>query len=426
MKNKDKWAENLKIKMQGHSEPLPDNLWERMEAEMSSRRHIPMWKTQRFASAAAAIAIVVATALTVWLAGLWTEDHPHTPQPVADEVKSPVFPQPETVSGQREKEERITAVRTGEVPMPVSGSPVARAEESPMISPEDEKPRPEESTVAPQPENAGQTESVSEKDLMRSRRKADREQMQRNSELLAEARHKGNRSWSVSLNAGNTPFSSSNSYNGMGSLSAQNTARTYSDIMLLSMSGEQTAYSQVLFNSRDQISTTSIHHRMPVTTGISFKWHLTSRWALETGLSYTFLSSSLHSGTDVYLEEEQKLHYIGIPLKVHRSLFDSRWVSFYVSAGGMVERCVSGSLDVKYVNDGSTNETEHQSLDINKLQWSVSGAAGIQVNFTRLIGVYAEPGIIYYFDDNSEVETIRKDYPFNFNLQVGLRFSFSR
>lgn len=66
---------------------------------------------------------------------------------------------------------------------------------------------------------------------------------------------------------------------------------------------------------------------------------------------------------------------------------------------------------------------EHNSLDVDPLQWSVSAAAGVQVNFTKNIGLYAEPGVAYYFDDGSEVETIRKEHPFNFNLQVGLRFS---
>ena len=54
------------------------------------------------------------------------------------------------------------------------------------------------------------------------------------------------------------------------------------------------------------------------------------------------------------------------------------------------------------------------------------GAAGVQVNITPQIGLYAEPGIAYYFDDGSDVETIRKEHPLNFNLQVGLRFSLTK
>jgi hypothetical protein len=30
---------------------------------------------------------------------------------------------------------------------------------------------------------------------------------------------------------------------------------------------------------------------------------------------------------------------------------------------------------------------------------------------------------VYYFDDGSKVETIRKEHPLNVNFQIGLRFS---
>ena len=56
----------------------------------------------------------------------------------------------------------------------------------------------------------------------------------------------------------------------------------------------------------------------------------------------------------------------------------------------------------------------------------MTGAVGAQVNFTRQIGLYIEPGIAYYFDDGSDIETFRKEHPLNFNLQLGLRFSFSK
>ena len=67
---------------------------------------------------------------------------------------------------------------------------------------------------------------------------------------------------------------------------------------------------------------------MPVTVGLSIKWNITREWALETGMNYTMLSSELHSGSGSYIEEQQKLHYIGIPLKVHRSIWNNRWFHF--------------------------------------------------------------------------------------------------
>ena len=46
-----------------------------------------------------------------------------------------------------------------------------------------------------------------------------------------------------------------------------------------------------------------------------------------------------------------------------------------------------------------------------------------QYDFSKLVGVYLEPGVSYYFDNGSDVRTIYKDKPFNFNLNLGVRFT---
>ena len=115
---------------------------------------------------------------------------------------------------------------------------------------------------------------------------------------------------------------------------------------------------------------------------------------------------------------------MGIPIKIHRNIWQNSTFSFYASAGGMIEKCVSGSLETIYVTDNDQREVENHSVNEHPLQWSLTAAVGGQVNLLRHIGLFVEPGIAYYFDDNSLLETIRKEHPFNFNLQFGLRFSF--
>ena len=58
------------------------------------------------------------------------------------------------------------------------------------------------------------------------------------------------------------------------------------------------------------------------------------------------------------------------------------------------------------------------------MQCSLNAAAGLQFNILPNLGVYAEPGVGYYFNNGSKVETIYKEKPFNFNLKAGLRLSF--
>lgn len=422
MKDKEKWEAYLRDRMKGYSEPLPDGLWERLETEMSPPRVIPMWRTRRFAVAAAALAVAVSF-LTFWLVSQMPDDSYYSVPLVAEKNHIPFMPdgkpQPSVAELPLVKKmpEKVLLASVTEYPEQQGQPAMLR-----MGVVAESRDMEEEKTNAEDVQDRSEEEAV----LYQSRRMEDRKRMQRNRAMLAERQERKSRSWSVGVNTGNTPFSSSNSFNGVGSLGLQHSRVTMADVVLAPNDGNYSAYNQMLLNNRDQISKTEVHHKMPVTVGASFTWNFAPRWTLETGVNYTMLSSDLRSGADAYLEEEQKLHYIGIPLKLHRSLFDSRWVSFYASAGGMVEKCVSASQDVVYVNGMAMQETEHHSLDIDALQWSVVASAGVQVNFTKQIGLYAEPGIVYYFDDNSGVETIRKEHPLNFNLQVGLRFSFGR
>ena len=48
----------------------------------------------------------------------------------------------------------------------------------------------------------------------------------------------------------------------------------------------------------------------------------------------------------------------------------------------------------------------------------------VQYDIAKPISIYAEPGIAYYFDDKSVVETIRKEQPLCASVQFGVRFAF--
>ena len=45
---------------------------------------------------------------------------------------------------------------------------------------------------------------------------------------------------------------------------------------------------------------------------------------------------------------------------------------------------------------------------------------------TKLLSIYAEPGVAYYFDNKSSLRTIYQEKPFNFNLNLGLRFNLGK
>ena len=151
------------------------------------------------------------------------------------------------------------------------------------------------------------------------------------------------------------------------------------------------------------------------------------------GVTYTQLSSETRSGTEKNnYGWEEKLHYVGIPLKVNRNIWSNKRFEVYASAGGAVEKCVSGKRSIiGSVSTSNAGKDEQfsggeENVKVKPLQWSLSAAAGAQFKITEKLGIYAEPGVVYYFDDGSNVNTIRKEHPFNFNIQLGVRFTLPK
>lgn len=167
-----------------------------------------------------------------------------------------------------------------------------------------------------------------------------------------------------------------------------------------------------------------VKHRQPIRVGMSVRFKLTGRLALESGMSYSYLSTDIASGDDkTGYKTEQKLHYVGVPLNVNYNIWQNDYFDVYVSAGGTAEFCVSGKSSTEYVSGNSVIRRTGTDVRDKRPQWSANVSAGAQYNFNNLMGVYVEPGVSYYFNNGSNVSTIYKDKPFNFNLNVGLRFT---
>ncbi len=172
-------------------------------------------------------------------------------------------------------------------------------------------------------------------------------------------------------------------------------------------------------------SNTTIRHRQPVRIGVSFRYSLTKCWGIETGLVYSFLSSRMETNESQYKSiTEQKLHYIGIPVKINWLFLNRQHFSLYLNAGGMLEKCIAGNAVTDYILDEKSISSTKDNISIKPVQWSVNAAAGAQWNISNNIGIYAQPGISYHFNDGSPISTAYKERPLNFTIEIGLRFSF--
>lgn len=413
--------------MEDYSEPLPDGLWDKLETELEEQNKpkvIPLWRRWQ---AAAAVLILLVSSLTYWFWSSPEADFQN--QQLAVEVKDTPLPENRPIQdqvtaevampGKSEPEMKLTASTDVVLEQAVRKVSVEEEKTDEVIVEEPEKE--ESKTIKNETLTETADTQVQQKKRLRASREADRERMKQNAE---EAKSKSTRSsgFSLGVGAGNTPYGSLSTFDGMGSFVARSAYYVSSDLNMAPVNNGGLAYSQILLENAAQSPQTSVKHHMPVTIGFSLDWNLDKNWTLETGLNYTLLSSDIRSGSKSYVEETQKLHYVGIPLKIRRSIWQNRWFSVYASVGGAVEKCVSGRLESVTATNGGNRTSERTSLEVDPLQWSVAAAAGAQVNFTSRLGLYLEPGVAYYFDDHSGVETIRKEHPFNFNLQLGLRF----
>ena len=181
-----------------------------------------------------------------------------------------------------------------------------------------------------------------------------------------------------------------------------------------------------IFNQGKSVKT-EYKHRLPVRVGLNVAYRLTDRLSVESGVSYTRLSSDMKDGTkDNYSSGSQKLDYIGVPLNVKYRAFGYRRLSVYASAGLLTEKCVSGKATHEYVISGEKKKHEAEDVAAKPWQLSVNAALGAQFDVLRNVGVYVEPGVSYYFDDRSPLSTIYKEKPLNFNLNLGVRYTIGK
>ncbi len=166
------------------------------------------------------------------------------------------------------------------------------------------------------------------------------------------------------------------------------------------------------------------HHYMPVNLSFALKYRLNNRFGIETGLSYCRMKSDFEMGSNGNtINEQQTIHYLGIPVKGIYNIYNRKMWSLYGSLGVTTEIPVYSPLNTSYYLHGILEATDKTTIRA-PWQWSVGTGLGLQYNFTPNIGLFAEPSLQYYIPTGSGIETYRTDHPFTFSLPLGIRFTW--
>ncbi|WP_197027634.1 outer membrane protein [Prevotella sp. 10(H)] len=166
-----------------------------------------------------------------------------------------------------------------------------------------------------------------------------------------------------------------------------------------------------------------IDHALPLSFGASVRKDFNKYLGIETGITYTYLSSKSKKATNDYYSARQEIHYLGIPVNVVGYLWnDDRW-NIYVSGGVMMEKGLRFKY-TQYIHDKNNNSSEvYNKGSVDGLQWSLNASVGASYMFYNSWGLYFEPRFSYYFDNNQPI-SIRTEKQSVFGISAGLRYKF--
>lgn len=427
MKQND-WTSKLRERLDGHKATVPDGLWDKIAERLDDNNAAapaPLLnnrnrtKTIRLValalSAAASVAVVVMVALRM------NDDTINKVAQIYDRPAASLHnPAPSSVVN---APQRLMARITSATP---ASEPMAQTPETTLLLAE-AAPLAEDTTyrsvcetpandlqtrTAPDETNATPYESSSTS-RMRKGGNANKTYNKPSATSYAYSRQtasslQSNR-WTVGVHAEGITTDSRNTQRPMLMATRE------SDMLV---SGNPNKVQSVLSNAPLQLADYSQtkHHYHPMSFGLSVGYNLTPRLTLTTGMVYTYASSDFTSsaaGDDIV--ETQHLHYIGVPLNLKYKVWGNSAIHTYAIAGCQADFNVSAKMQT---GDITTD------ADKDRTQWSVGGAVGVQYNIIPRMGIYAEPGVRYYIDNKSSVETIFKEKKLNFNLQLGVRVEF--
>ncbi len=443
MRKDDLWIKSMKKRLDNYSELPSAGGWERLEKELLSSPFLDAARHKRivfrrWSIAVAAVLLVVVSSVSVWLLQTPVVDEARRaaqpalatlPIPEPDKLpfdKSDEETTPSSVLNGRQKSEYSLVAKNaepvsssvkssnhvGNMPLNERGETVA----SVQLTAEENK-SVQKDNVEAKSSSQERTKVVEQghetKQQRVPRRPSGRDKLQLPVEKGSSKRHP----WTFGLagnvgglnldgsNGGDLMMSDPTGYSGKLDLASA------SNSIVVVPKGEQIVFRDGLpYMTYDLQKVAEVHHKQPLSFGFSVRKGISNHISIETGLVYTMLSSDIVF-EGVGESVSQKLHYIGIPLRANWNFLSHNQVTLYVSGGGMVEKCVYGEID-------SEKET------VKPLQLSVAGAVGAQYNVSKKVGLYLEPGVSYYFDDGSAVQTNRKKNPFTFTMQAGIRLTY--
>ena len=413
------WAQRLRDHLAGYEAPVPDDLWEKIEARLPKEvvsptpkkeaRIVPLW-----ARWAAVAAVFVGGLMILWNENRYEADQTAAVLPLSRGSQRGSEQAHSQAELEAEFEAEFEADQTTPNPSYSGGESCAQGDftaKEPISSGEKSAEEPKEPTS---PEGkpilpiSSDDKPISSEGKPNEPEKSPEDVIRELDQKIADYKERRSKSASVNLYASNG-FGTQSYRNGV--LMSQEMLSNYDYYTNPDSHGTRAGSSPVYLANHEERQ----KFYQPISFGLSVNIPISSGFSVSSGIVYTRLRSDFTSiANSLVYERQQTLHYVGIPLTVQYNVWQWRGLNVYATAGGQADFNVKACV---------TTEGTETKLEKDDLQWSVNAAAGVQYNFIPQLGIYVEPGIKHYFDNGSHIRNFFKHRPTNFNLQVGLRLN---
>lgn len=400
------------------ADTVPED-WEKIAGRLPGKASVPFYQTKRFFAAAAVITLLL------MVGSLYMFEKEPISEPIAQEIQK----QTEEIISRMEETRETLAVEPKETATSVIAPAISRIQAALMKKNEpvlSEKEESEDMIEVPA--------QIQEDEELKSRVAKDDSdevddaaidfQPRMNSEEITSSKdvvpvsskkeEKKTRKWGFGMGAGSFSVSSNNV---VSNYVVQSAGLRSESLMLMN-----SAYAD------SELPKTDIKHKTPISFGLGVSRYLNDRFALQTGLNYTYLSSEWKTNGKYHAKTDQKLHFLGIPVSLTYKIAEWNRFNFYASTGLMAELCVSGHQKTKLLREEVMDDVELDREKVNSRMkeplFSANARVGVSYPLISILSAYGEVGAAYYFDNNSKIETIRSEKPFNVSFQVGLRLGF--
>ncbi len=184
-------------------------------------------------------------------------------------------------------------------------------------------------------------------------------------------------------------------------------------------------YNGVLLGDNFRTSESECRFRQPVSFGVDVSFDIGKRFFVGTGAMYTYLVSEAEVGSsDNAYDMIQKVHLVGVPVKLGYKVVDNPLLELSVSGGVRVDKAVAAGVSTRMKLNGSEPVGTESKVASLPLYWSLTASASFVYKLSPAVGLFFEPGLGWHSEHGGSlpVYTIWSSRPLTFQFSAGMRF----